>query len=209
MTVVNTGLTMPLAKFAQIRIREVVKASVSESSFDSSVQIQIFDGDYWGGTFQYPKFERENGEIASAFLSKLRGPSGTFLLPDTSNALPRGTAATVASSPVLDGGGQIGQSPIVRGAALSQTGWLLAGDMIQIGPDSRAHFHKVLDNVDTDSSGDATINIWPPLRHPNIDGDPIITENPKCLFFLTETSRERILRPPFRYDIKFDCREVL
>ena len=207
--IVNTALEMPLAKFASITMIEVNKASISESSFDGSVQIQSFPGEYWMAGLQFPKFERTKGEIVSAFLSKLRGPAGSFLLPDTSNPLPRGTAATVSSSPTLNGGGQIGATINIKGAALSETGWLLAGDIIQIGPSDRAHFHKVLDDVDTDAGGLASINIWPSIRQPNIDGDAVITDNPKGLFFLTETSRSRLLTPPFRYDIALTCREVL
>ena len=109
--IVNTALEMPLAKFASITMIEVNKASISESSFDGSVQIQSFPGEYWMAGLQFPKFERTKGEIVSAFLSKLRGPAGSFLLPDTSNPLPRGTAATVSSSPTLNGGGQIGSRP--------------------------------------------------------------------------------------------------
>ena len=207
--IVNTALDMPYARFASIQIRETNRAAISESAFTGSVQIQKFEAEYWSGTFQFPKLERINGEIVSAFLSKLRGPEGTFLIPDTSNPLPRGTAATVVSSPVLDGSGQIGATISVRNAPVSETGWLLEGDTIQIGTDNSAHFHKVLDQVDSDGSGLASINIWPTIRQPNVDGDPIITTDPKCLFFLTETTRERLLTPPFRYDIPFECREVL
>ena len=101
--IVNTALEMPFAKFASIRIFEVNIASISESSFDGSEQIQSFPGEYWMANLQFPKFERDRGEIVSAFLSKLRGPAGTFLLPDTSNAIPRGTAATASSTRRVSG----------------------------------------------------------------------------------------------------------
>ncbi len=205
----NTVLDMPFSKFATIELIEVNVASISESSFDGTEQIQSFTGEYWMGNFRFPRFEREQGEIVSAFLSKLRGPAGTFLLPDTSNSTPRGTAATEASSPTLDGGDQVGSSVAVRGAAVSQTGWLLAGDVIQIGPSSRARLHKVLDDVDTDASGNCTIDVWPTIRELNVDGDQVVTEDPVGLFFLNQTSRSRLLTPPFRYDIRFGCREVL
>ena len=67
--IVNTALEMPLAKFAAIRIRETNKAAVSESSFTGSVQIQSFDAEYWSATLQFPKLERVDGELVSAFLS--------------------------------------------------------------------------------------------------------------------------------------------
>lgn len=207
--IANTALEMPFPKFASITMIEVNVASISESSFDGSVQIQSFPGEYWMTNLQYPKFERTKGEQVSAFLSKLRGPAGTFLLPDTSNAIPRGTAATVSSSPTLDGSGQVGATINVKGAALSETGWLLAGDVIQIGPSDRAHFHKVLDDVDTDAGGLTSINIWPTIRQPNVDGDAIVTSDPKGLFFLNETTRSRLLTPPFRYDIPITCREAI
>jgi len=205
----NTALEMPFAKFAQIEMIEVNIASITESSFDGSVQVQSFPGQYWMANLQFPKFERETGEQVSAFLSKLLGPVGTFLLPDTSNAVPRGTAAIVSSSPTLNGSGQIGNTIDVKGAAVSETSWLLAGDAIQIGPSERAHFYKVLDDVDTDAGGLATINIWPSIRQPNIDGDQVVTSNPKGLFFLNETTRRRLLTPPFRYDILITVREAL
>ena len=205
----NTVLAMPFAKFARIELIETNIASISESDFDGTEQIQTFPGEYWSGEFRYPTLERTQGEIVSAFLAKLRGPAGTFLLPDTSNATPRGTAATVASSPTLNGSDQVGSTISVKGAAISQTGWLVAGDVIQVGPSSRARLHKVLDDVNTDASGNAGINIWPTVRQPNVDGDQIVTQDPVGLFFLTETARSRNLRPPFLYDISFECREVL
>ena len=209
MSIVNTALEMPFTEFVEIETFEVNIASVSRSSFDATEQIQEFPGEYWIGRFQYPELNRERGEAVSAFLSKLRGPSGTFLLPETTNATPRGTAATVSSSPTLDGSAQVGATINVKGAAVSETGWLLAGDHIQIGPSDRAHFHRVLDDVDTDAGGLASINIWPNIRQPNIDGDAIVTSNAKGLFFLDEPTRRRLVRAPNRYDIEITCAEVL
>ena len=143
------------------------------------------------------------------FSRSSEGPAGTFLLPDTSNTAPRGTAATNPGSPLLDGGGQIGATINIRNAPLSETGWLLTGDVIQVGTGNSAHFYKILDDVDSDAGGLASINIWPTIRQPNGDGDTVITSNPKGLFFLTQTTRERLLTPPFRYDIPLECREVL
>lgn len=207
--IVNTAIEMPFDEYASIEIVEVNIASTSPSSFDGSVQLQTFPGEYWLANVQFPELTRANGEILSAFLSKLRGPAGSFLLPDRSNAVPRGTAATVSSSPTLDGSGQIGASVTVKGAPVSETGWLVAGDVIQIGPSDRAHFYKILDDVDTDGGGLATINVWPTIRQPNINGDAVVTSDPKGLFFLTEIERPRLIQAPFRYDIRFACREVL
>ena len=203
------ALEMPFAEFAEIETFEVNIASVSRSAFDGTEQIQSFTGEYWQARIQYPELNRVRGEAVSAFLSKLRGPAGTFLLPETTNATPRGTAATVSSSPTLDGSAQVGSTINVKGAAVSETGWLLAGDVIQIGPSDRAHFHRVLDDVDTDAGGLASINIWPVIRQPNVDGDAVVTDNPKGLFFLDEATRRRLVRAPNRYDIEITCREML
>ena len=52
----------------------------------------------------------------------------------------------------------------MNGAATSQTGWLLSGDYIQIGTGSSATLHMVLQDVDTDGSGNAAVEVWPHVR---------------------------------------------
>jgi len=64
-------------------------------------------------------------------------------------------------SPLVNGVGQIGDSIIVDAAPVSTTNWLRAGDIIKFG--GLQLVYDVKANVNTDSGGNATITIHPPI----------------------------------------------
>lgn len=62
---------------------------------------------------------------------------------------------------------------------------LLVGDYIQIGN----RMHTLLKEVDSDTSGAATLQLYPSLREQPADGTPIITHSVKGLFRLSGNRR--------------------
>jgi hypothetical protein len=125
--------------------------------------------------------QREYAEQWICFLIKLKGPHGTFLAGDTSAKVPRGVAT---GTPLVKGASQTGETLITDGWTAGTTGILLAGDYIQLGN----YLHKVLVDATSDGSGNATRDIWPPLRSSPGDNASIVTSNTVGVFRLTSTT---------------------
>lgn len=215
-----------------------------------------------------------------ATLLKLNGRQGTFLFGDRIRATPLGSAG---GSPLVDGGGQTGQSLVTKGWPLSTDGNLLAGDWLQIG-DSGAlppgvfsattswltdlfiisrtatqiavrftdacpsvggtmdwsvgtqfgiknvnpgagevsvsattnpptssgtpRLYRVLNDVDSDSNGDAVIDIWPRLREPPEDGATIYVSNCKGVFRLKDNNMNWNIDVARLYGLEFEAVEA-
>ena len=95
---------------------------------------------------------------------------------------PRGT---VSGTPLVDTtlGVNVGKYLVTKGWTPSSLGVLKAGDEIQI----EYQLYKVLEDVDSDASGNATITIFPFLRKEYADDTSIITSSPKGIFRMLMT----------------------
>lgn len=126
-----------------------------------------------------------------AFMLKLRGKYGTFLLGDPSYTTAQGAWS---GTPVVDGSGQFGSTLLIRGASINITNYAVRGDYIQIGTGLNARLYKVLENANSDGSGDVSLTVAPDVRPNTADGAAIITTNPKGLF------RSSSNEPSWSYD---------
>lgn len=178
---ISYPLSLPTNKSAS-RVSMFARTSVTVSSSPSSyvAQVQRFSGQQWLAEVTLPPMAREDAEEWEAFLLKLNGPEGTFLLGDPAAKTPRGTAG---GSPLINGGGQTGNTLITDGWTAGQT-VLKRGDYIQIGQ----RLYKVLDDVTSDGSGNATFDIWPRLREATTNNATIITTSCVGLFRLTDNN---------------------
>jgi len=161
------AITYPLALPAHTGIRSVSfrarnAVAYSMSPFTFAGQAHQYAGQMWEADITLPPMRRTAAEQWNAFLLSLNGQAGTFLLGDPNGCVPRGTASAAPGTPIITD--QTGSTISVTGAAVSQTGWLLAGDYIQLGAAATATLHKVLVDVDTDVSGNATLDVWPAVR---------------------------------------------
>jgi hypothetical protein len=200
-------LDIPLEEFSEVEIARADTTSIQRSTFSGKDRVQEFEGDWWVLTLSYRNLSEQLGRELSAFGTALRGPLGTFVVRYPGYSVSLGTAGTVSSAPLVNGAGQAGSRVLsVKSAPADQVDWLKAGDIIQVGPDTRPHWHEVLADVDTGGSGLASIDVWPAIRQDVINNDPIVTANPKCLCRLT-TSFAAGLRAPILYDITFEARE--
>ena len=159
---------------------------VSRSPYTGKGQRYDWEAAWFTGTIYFPAFGNENADDAHGFLTSLRGRLGTMLVRGTyARTAPRGTAP---GTPLVDGASQTGLELDTRGWTPSQTGILLRGDFIQLGTGSSSRLHKVMADADSDGSGDATLDIWPPLRTSPSDGQTVIISSPVGLFSL-DTNR--------------------
>jgi hypothetical protein len=157
------------------------KVGESNAAFGYTAQIFDFMQSMWNGTVSFPPMDRHSGDAWSSFILEARGGVNAFLLGDPKAALPKGNPQGV---PVVSGAGQTGYSLLTRGWKPSTLRLLKIGDLIQIG----YRVYKVLDQVNSDSSGNATLSVWPNLRDQPADGVTIITNHCKGLFRLAKTT---------------------
>ena len=145
----------------QIELRAVHSVGLSESPFTFRQQVVRHQGERWEASIRIPPVKANLAEPWITFLLKLRGQYGTFLLGDPSRPAPLGSASTTPGFPLVRGGNQTGDELFIDGGPSLATGYLIAGDYIQLGSGATATLHKVLNDVDLTSSGEAIIDIWP------------------------------------------------
>jgi len=205
------AITYPLAlpthtgiKGVNLRANDIVGMNVSP--FSAAQQVYKYTGQFWEADISLPVMKREDAEYWVTFLMKLNGVYGTFLLGDPAASTPRGVAT---GSPVVNGASQTGNELITDGWTVSTTGILKAGDYIQLGSGSSSRLYKVLDDVDSDASGNATLTIWPNLRSSPDDDDTIVTTNCKGVFRLSSNVTEMNVNEASLYGVTFGAKEAL
>lgn len=180
--------------------------AVSESPFSKTQQVYAHQGDGWTCDVELPPLVgRATGEEWVAFLLALNGREGTFLMGDPANIAPRGIGT---GTPLVKGASQTGRTLLTDGWTSGQTGILKAGDWLQLGTGASTHLHKVVQDANSDGSGNATLEIWPRLRSSPADNAAIVVASPKGLWRLADNRRQWSLEAVLRYGISFTCVEA-
>ena len=194
---------------AQVELMATDVVSMTESPFSLSQQVVRHSGARWSATITIPAVKREDAEYWNAFVLRLRGRFGSFLLGDPNAATPRGSASATPGTPLVDGASQTGNELAIDGCPTSATGYLKAGDYIQIGSGSTARLYKVLEDVDTDGTGSATLNLWPDLRSSPADNASVIVSSAKGVFRLSSNEASWSINSAGIYSISFSAMEAL
>lgn len=185
---------------------DLVRAvGVSESPFTFSQQVQQHQGEAWEIQATLTLLNREQAEEYNAFIMKLHGRSGTFTMAIPGSETARGIAT---GTPVVKGADQTGNTLITDGWTINQTGILKAGDFIQLGSGSDTRLYKVLDDADSDGSGDATLTIAPKIVTAPGDNDAITVSSAKGLFRLKSNSNPINITYPNQHSLTFTAREA-
>lgn len=157
------------------------------SVFTGQAQTQQWPGaDLWSATLTLAPLTQTEADDWTSFLMELRGMANAFQLGEKRKATPNGS---VSGSPQVDNGvsGNLAASQFLdtKGWTPSATGVLKRGDQFQI--DYR--LYQVLNDVNADSSGKATLSIWPSLREQPTDSGALTTTNSKGLWRLAKNAR--------------------
>ena len=182
---------------------------VSTSPFNFKQQVHQYSGQRWEADITLPRMAREDAEQWVAFLMSLYGQKGTFLLGDPLGGTARGSAATAAGTPVVNGASQTGGTLNIDGLPASATGYLKAGDYIQLGSAATSQLYKVLADADSNSSGEASLDIYPNLRSSPADGATVVVSNAKGLFRLASNETSWNINNLAFYGITFGAVESL
>lgn len=186
-------LSLPSAPgFEEITLRRIKVAEMSRNPYEGSQQVQEYVGEWWEADVVLPA-QSNAARVAAweAFAGKLNGRVGTFLLGDPLRATPRGSAAGTAGTPLVDGVHAARVNEIdIKGMPLSATGYLLAGDYIQLGTGSAATLHQLLDDLSSDGAGKGTALVWPMLRGQVNNETAVTVASCKGVFRMAQNDQE-------------------
>lgn len=202
-------LTFPTSvtpKSGTFRLRRATSSSVSPFTFRR--QVYKFSGETWEGNVTFPPLTQDQVADLQAFLTDLQGQYGTFLYGDP-NYLAQGPRGLASGSPLVNGASQTGNSLAVDGLSNNLTGWLKKGDYIQIGTTTSSRLHMVVDDVNTNGSGQATIPIYPAIRTSPADNAAIIVNGAKGLFRLASSEVEWDIGEANLYSVSFGFVEAV
>jgi hypothetical protein len=183
--------------------------AISQSPFTYAQQVVKHQGERWSASISLPPMLRDNAEPWVAFILSLRGPLGTFLLGDPNCKVPQGSAKTSAGTPLVKGASQTGSSLIIDGLPINTSDYLKAGDYIQLGDLTTATLHKVLIDVDTNSGGEALLELWPSIKTAPADNAEVVVSNTVGKFRLSGNVQQWQINDISSYGITFDCVEAL
>ena len=154
---------------------------VNVSPYTLAQETFEWPGNRWLVSLRYPAMARAQGDALAAALVSLYG-IGTFLLgPAGPGKTPRGVAT---GTPLVNGAAQAGKSLVTDGWTVSVTNILRAGDYLQLGSGTTTRLYLVLQDVNSNAGGNATLDIWPRLREAPADNATIVTSSPKGVFRL-------------------------
>lgn len=178
--------TPPICGANAVQFDATDAVSTVPSPYTAQTQTQGWVGaDNWSGTITLPPLTQAQADVWISALLECRGMLNAIQIGDPMKATPRGqplgTPKTLPTPPEKFGT-----------YTLSTTGWtpgkvglLLPGDYFQLG----YRLHRVLNIVNSDASGNATINVWPSLREVPAANAPLILASPQGLFRLATNKR--------------------
>jgi hypothetical protein len=203
-------LTLPThTGIASIELRAMNAVAYSRSPFTFAGQVHAYTGKSWQADVTLPSIRRDLAEEWIAWLISLKGQLGTFYLGDPNAVTPLGSARN-SDTVTTNGSTAAGSNTIaITSAPLSQTDYLKAGDYLQIGTGTSMQLFKVLADVDTDGSGQATIDVWPDVRATISTGTSVYFESAKGVFRLASNESAFSINEASIYGISFGAIEAI
>lgn len=179
--------------------------ALGASPFSFEQQVHQHSGQRWRVEVEMPAMTRENADDYESFLLQLNGPYGTFLLGDVARQAIRGSATEAQ----INGASQTGSELLVTGLDVSTANVFRRGDWIQL---SNFRIHRILQDVTSDSNGDAILDIWPALRESPGDGEEILLSNTKGRFRLESAQivvSQNLAPDPEKFLVSFSAVEAV
>lgn len=206
---ISYPLTMPThTGIRNIELRATNAVAYSRSPFTFSGQAHAYAGKAWQADITLPPMKRTNAEQWIAFLLSLKGQLGTFYLGDPRACTPLGSARD-ADTILVNGAVSSGDTINIDSAPASQTDYLKAGDYMQIGTTTSRQLFKVLTNVDTNGSGQATVDVWPNVRTTISNNSAVTVQSAKGIFRLITNEQAFSINEASIYGITFGAIEAV
>jgi len=206
---ISYPLSLPTSiGIAQIELRAINAVAVSRSPFTFSTQVHAYSGQSWQADVTLPSIRRDLAEDWVAWLISLKGQFGTFYLGDPNAVTPRGSARDTDTI-LVNGATSSGNTLAIDSAPASRTGYLKAGDYMQVGTGTSRQLFKVLADANTNGSGQATVDIWPDVRTSIANNAAVTVENTKGIFRLASNEQAFSINEASIYGITFGAMEAL
>ena len=201
-------LTLPSAPaFQKARWSLKRVTAVSESPFTGQQQVYDYGYALWTATLTLPPMLRAEAANWEAFMMKLHGRVGTFLLFDPDAKAPQGGVTTSAT---LEGAVAIGDFTIgIDTNNANMTNVFKAGDYIQIGSAAAAKLYMIVDNANSNGDGVATVNIEPPIKVAASDGAAVDYTSAVGVFRMDTADLGWDTDEVSKFGITFSCTEAL
>jgi len=194
-------IEMPLVLVVGLQRTLIAMASASTSPFTGGQQVQDWGGRYWSYDIDMTRMVGRNSSIMDAFVNGLGGIAGKFVFRDPS------IKQSVAGTPLVAGGAQVGSSLITDGWPNSVT-VMQAGDFFSVGAGAAMRLHQIAADVQSNASGVATLTFHPPLRSSPFDNDGLNVTNPGVVLRLTGPAPAQI-DVATNYKFTLSAREAL
>ena len=199
-------LTFPTVSGIQTQRFSLVRTvAVSSSPFTGQDQVFQHEGEFWTTQIKFPPMLKDKAAVVIAFLLQLRGRRGTFKLGDQDRKTIQGVATGTIR---VNGASQTGNQVALDGFANSTNNVFKAGDYIQIG----SYLYMVIEDVNSNSSGEANVKIEPSLRQgiETIADDATVTySNTTTLFRLDSNETGWDTDQVSKYGISLSATEAL
>lgn len=204
---ISFPLALPTTQVARrVRFGALSAVGVSASPFTFAQQVFAHQGGMWRAEVEIPPMKRADAAAWIAFLVKLNGREGTFLMGDPTSETPRGTWS--AGAPVLSGAHARGAKTLtirgVDGRTWKEQDWFQIGS----GDDSRLHM-VVQDGQQIGSPSTGSVEIWPALRTDYSDGAALTVSAAKGRWRLSSNERAWDVDLAQVYGLQFSCEEAL
>lgn len=170
--------------------------------FSGKMQFQNWQAGWWESVVTMPPMPRSQAESWIAFLAQSQGMNAVFYFGDGLGSQPQGTAQGPG---VTSGSFQQPYQLTTKNWTPNQFALLSPGDWIQIG----YRLHKCLDQVSSDSAGNASFSIWPQIREAPANGTAIVTTNAVGLFRMKANSLKYSASYDRTYRMSFEIREAI
>lgn len=208
-----TSIAMPMAlpplpSFAKISIGFHNTVGESRSPFTGTRQVFQWPGEWLTARVELPPMKADLARAWCAWLAVLRGKSGTFLMGDSSQPLPRGAGSP--GSLVITGA--VPNMVAIAGFVGNTTNVLRSGDWIQLGGSGGkpARLYMNLLDQTSDSGGYCPYcSIFPRLRETPAIYDPVIVLNAVGTFALAANDQSFTVDDAMVYGISFDAVEAI
>ena len=178
-------ISLPTAPdFRTSRFALVTNTQRFISPLNGAVQTRELPGARWSLSVTLPPMQRGQAAAWQAALAKLRGGANRFLAGDPDARTPRGVAT---GTPLVNGAAQTGGSLATDGWTASTTNILRAGDYISFtNGDANAELHMVVEDANSNGSGEATLAIEPPIRSAPADNAALTVTSAVCEMALVD-----------------------
>ena len=181
--------------------------AMTASIFTGQQYVYDWTGQWWSVSIQFPTNDRAAYSTLLAFIAALKGKGGTFYFgPMGKEATPLGAGG---GTPLVNGGSQGGNSVLITDGWPNSTTVLKAGDFFSIGTGSGVHLYRALEDVVSDSSGNATFACFPNVRSVTADNDIITITNPVGIFRASDDVSYTLGAGSFYTSISINAIEVI